>query len=156
MKRAKIRIMLVVTCLSLLVLTACAGAEAFKWEDGEHYVLGTGRTHITIEFQPTVKNWVSKIEIHTDKDKLLDALIELHLITGFVDHPYAMETVFGVEKDYGGPGGYWVVCYYDDRMGCLAFPPSFGGLEEVPIQTGDRFYIYLEGSLNEEEWLEGC
>lgn len=155
MRRSKIRIMLVVTWLTLLIFTTCAGAEAFKWEDGEHYVLGTGRTHITIEFQPTVQNWVSKIEIYTDRDKLLDALIELQLITGFVEHPYSMETVFGVYEDYGGPGGHWVVCYNDDRMGCLAFPPYFGGLEQVPIQTGDLFYIYLEGSLNEEDWPEG-
>lgn len=54
MKRAKTRIMLVVTWLNLLVLTTCASAEAFKWEDGEHYVLGTGQTHITVEFQPTM------------------------------------------------------------------------------------------------------
>lgn len=155
MKRTKIHIMLVMAWLNLLVLTTCASAEAFKWEDGEHYVLGTGQTHITIEFQPTAENWVSEIELYTNKEKLVDALIELRLITGFVDHPYSMETVFGVYEDYGGPGGYWVVCYMDDRMGTLAFPPDFGRLELAPIQTGDRFYIYLEGSLNEEDWPEG-
>ena len=145
MTRAKIHIMLALILLCQFVLTACTSAEEFIWEDGEHYVLGTGQTHITIEFQPTVQNWTSEIELYTNKDKLLDALLELGLITGFLDHPYSMETVFGVSEDYGGPGGYWVVCYFDDRMGLLAFPPSFGGLERVPIQTGDRFFIYLEG-----------
>ena len=146
MKRAKNCLVLVVTLLYLLAIMTCVCAEAFVWEDGEHYVLGTGQTHILIEFQPTVQNWVSKFDIYTDKDKLLDALIELDLITGFVEHPYLMETVFGVSEDYGGPGGYWVVCYGVDRMGrYLAFLPSGGGLEQVPIRTGDRFYICLEG-----------
>lgn len=135
--------MVLVISMALLT-TGCGGspdgdaASEEKTEDGEHgaEILGEGNT----QFDFTVVDEAgaeTKFEIHTDKETVGDALLELELIDG-EDGEYGLyvKSVNGVTADYDTDGVYWAF-YVNDEY-------AQSGVDSTKITEGDSYAFKIE------------
>lgn len=102
----------------------------------ESTVLGEGAT----EFTFTVTDADGKetaYEIHTDKKKVGEALIELDLISG-EEGPYGLyvKTVNGITLDYDTDGKYWAF-YENGKYGAT-------GVDATDIEAGATYSFKAE------------
>lgn len=133
-------------CMMLIVATALfttacndgnndvQGTGESAWEDcGE---LGEGSTSFTF----TVVDGAGKeavFTIHTDKETVGDALLELNLIAGEAgDYGLYVKTVNGVTADYDTDGTYWAF-YINGEYGMT-------GVDSTKITEGDSYSFKVE------------
>ena len=100
-------------------------------QQGETKVLGEGQTKFDFTVVDKDGN-VSKFEIHTDKDTVGAALLELELIAG-EDSQYGLyvKTVNGITADYNVDGTYWAF-YINDQY-------ALSGVETTSIKAGETY-----------------
>lgn len=99
-------------------------------------VLGEG----SISFPFTVIDGdgnTTQFEIHTDKETVGQALLELELIAGD-DSEYGLyvKTVNGITVDYDSDGKYWAF-YIDDEY-------ATSGVDSTPITDGSSYAFKVE------------
>lgn len=146
MKRSK-KLLSLLLCTMLIVAmslftTACGGkngdgtsqtgTEAFA--DGS--VLGEGQTEFTFTVVDKDGN-ETELEIHTDKETVGDALVELEVISGDDgDYGLYVKTVNGITADYDTDGTYWAF-YVNDEY-------AQAGVDSTPITEGESYSFKVE------------
>lgn len=76
-------------------------------------------------------------EIHTDKETVGEALLELELIDGDQDsYGLYVETVNGITADYDKDGVYWAF-YVNDKY-------AQAGVDSTAVTEGDRYSFKIE------------
>ena len=99
-------------------------------------VLGTGST----EFGLTVtdqEGGETRFEIHTDKETVGDALLELGLIAGDEgEYGLYVKTVNGITVDYDTDGAYWAF-YINGEY-------ASSGVDSTDITEGDSYSLKVE------------
>lgn len=133
-------------CIALIVamalcMTGCSGGSeapsgegAGVWTDGSR--LGEGSK----SFDFTVVDRDGKethLEIHTDKDTVGGALLELGLIAGDEsEYGLFVKTVNGITADYDTDGVYWA--FYVDGEYATA------GVDSTPVTEGASYSFKVE------------
>lgn len=149
MKNKKLTSLLLCMMLILsmaLSTTGCGGkqetenttetTEATQDTETESNVLGEGETEFTCIVVDGDGNETS-FEIHTDKETVGDALLELELIEG-EDGEYGLyvKTVNGITADYDADGTYWAF-YINDEY-------AQTGVDSTPVTDGDTYSFKVE------------
>lgn len=99
-------------------------------------VLGEGSK--TFDFTVTGYDGIETVfEIHTDKETVGEALLELALLEG-EEGPYGLyvKTVNGITADYDKDGKYWAF-YIDNEY-------AMSGVELTPIEEGKVYSFRVE------------
>lgn len=114
--------------------TSQAGHEASVQADGS--VLGEGNTEFTLTVVDKDGN-ETEFEIHTDKETVGEALLELGLIAGD-DSEYGLyvKTVNGITADYDTDGTYWAF-YINGEY-------AQTGVDATAITEGDSYSFKVE------------
>jgi len=102
----------------------------------EVQVLGEGKTQF--DFVVVDENGVeTKFEIHTDKNTVGEALVDVDLIQGDEgEYGLMVTTVNGVTKDYNKDGAYWAF-YVNDEY-------AMSGVDTTEIVEGDVYAFKVE------------
>ena len=115
---------------------ADAGAPVANDEGTDRGVLGEGST----KFMFTVvdkEGTETQFEIHTDKETVGEALLELELIAGDEsEYGLYVKTVNGITADYDKDGVYWAF-YINDE-----YAPT--GVDSTTITEGDSYSFKVE------------
>lgn len=110
------------------------GTEANAQTDGN--VLGEGNTKFTFIVVDKEGN-ETEFEIHTDKEIVGDALLELDLIAGDEgDYGLYVKTVNGITADYDVDGTYWAF-YIDGEY-------AMTGVDSTTITEGATYSFKVE------------
>ena len=104
--------------------------------DGDSNVLGEGQTKFTFTVVDKDGN-ETDFEIHTDKETVGEALLELNLIEG-EDSEYGLyvKTVNGITADYDTDGVYWAF-YVNGEY-------ATSGVDTTPVTEGDSYSFKVE------------
>lgn len=102
----------------------------------EDNVLGEGSTTFTFNVVDKEGNETS-FEIHTDKETVGEALVELGLIAGEEsEYGLYVKTVNGITADYDKDGVYWAF-YINDEY-------AQTGVDSTPITEGNSYSFKVE------------
>lgn len=131
-------VMLIIT---MTVFTAACGSgkdnvssTGETAQDGD--VLGQGKTQFTFAVVDEEGN-KKQFEIHTDKETVGEALLELGMIAGDEgDYGLYVKTVNGITVDYDEDGKYWAF-YIDDEYAAT-------GVDSTPIEDGKVYTFKVE------------
>ena len=137
-------------CMMLIVATALTtvgcgadeqnagqpAAEGANAADIEATILGEGKTQFSFTVVDKDGN-ATAFEIHTDKEMVGDALLELNLITGD-EGPYGLyvKSVNGITADYDVDQTYWAF-YVNDAY-------ATSGVDVTPIEAGAKYAFKVE------------
>lgn len=104
--------------------------------NSEVTVLGEGNTQFAFEVTDA-NGKVTKFEIHTDKTKVGEALLDLKLIAG-EDSQYGLyvKTVNGITVDFDKDGKYWAF-YVDGDY-------AMSGVDTTEIEVGATYAFKVE------------
>ncbi len=103
-------------------------------QDGD--VLGEGKTQFTLAVVDK-EGSEKQFEIHTDKETVGEALLELGMIAGDEgDYGLYVKTVNGITVDYDKDGKYWAF-YIDDEY-------ANTGVDSTPIEEGRVYSFKVE------------
>lgn len=141
------KILSLVLCMVLAValcITGCSSdndtqnqstAQSSPVSD-ESTVLGEGSTIFTFSVTDKDGNETS-FEIHTDKETVGDALLELGLIEGDMgDFGLYVKTVNGITADYDTDQTYWAF-YVNDEY-------AMSGVDSTAVTAGDHYAFKVE------------
>ena len=104
--------------------------------DHEGNVLGEGETQFTFDVVDQEGN-ETQFEIHTDKETVGEALLELGLIAGEEgDYGLYVKTVNGITADYDEDGAYWAF-YIDGEYAAT-------GVDATPVKEGGTYSFKVE------------
>ena len=122
-------------------MTACGGNDTEKpntENQTDVTVLGEGETVFSFVVVDA-EGKETKYEIHTDKEKVGEALMEVGLIEG-EDGPYGLyvKTVKGITLDYDADGMYWSF-YINDGY-------AMTGVDVTQITEGETYMFKAEKS----------
>ena len=122
-------------------MTACSGNDTEKpntENQTDVTVLGEGETVFSFVVVDA-EGKETKYEIHTDKEKVGEALLEVKLIDG-EDGPYGLyvKTVAGTTLDYDADGMYWSF-YINDGY-------AMTGVDVTQITEGETYMFKAEKS----------
>ncbi len=145
MKSRNRKITTLLLCMMLTVamavnMTACGGnSQADNNQistEAQVEVLGEGATQFLFTVVDKDGN-ETNFEIHTDKDIVGDALLELELIAG-EDGAYGLyvKTVNGITADYDADQTYWAF-YVDGEY-------AVSGVDTTPIEEGMTYTFKVE------------
>lgn len=111
-------------------------AEAAEGTDADVTVLGEGS--VTFSFTVTDKDGnETAFEIHTDKENVGDALLEVELIAGDEsEYGLYVKTVNGITADYDVDGTYWAF-YIDGEY-------AMTGVDATPVTEGAAYAFKVE------------
>lgn len=110
------------------------GTQAGVWT--EDSVLGTGGTEFVLTVVDKEGSEI-QLEIHTDKDTVGEALVELGVIAGDKGaYGLYVETVNGITVDYNKDGAYWAF-YVNDEY-------AQSGVDHTKITEGDSYSFRVE------------
>ncbi len=111
-------------------------AEGADVADIEATVLGEGKTQFHFTVVDKDGN-ATAFEIHTDKEMVGEALMELNLITGD-EGPYGLyvKSVNGITADYDVDQTYWAF-YVNDAY-------ATSGVDVTPIEAGAKYAFKVE------------
>lgn len=131
---------LVVLCMAF-AMTGCgekkeepSAAETKVYEDGE--VLGEGEKTFPLTVVNSEGESVS-LEIHTDKEIVGEALLDLGVIAGEDgDYGLYVKTVNGETVDFDNDGKYWAF-YINDEY-------AMTGVDSTEITEGDSYALKVE------------
>lgn len=116
-----------------------SGENAGSTEDGaqsEASVLGEGSTEFALTVVDKDGN-ETLFEIHTDKETVGEALLELELISGDEgEYGLYVKTVNGITADYDTDGVYWAF-YINGEY-------AMTGVDATPITEGDSYSFKVE------------
>lgn len=116
-----------------------SGENAGLTEDGaqsEASVLGEGSTEFALTVVDKDGN-ETLFEIHTDKETVGEALLELELISGDEgEYGLYVKTVNGITADYDTDGVYWAF-YINGEY-------AMTGVDATPITEGDSYSFKVE------------
>lgn len=102
----------------------------------ENTVLGEGSTSFAFTVVDKDGN-ETQFEIHTDKETVGDALIELELIAGDEsEYGLYVKTVNGITADYDADGVYWAF-YINDEYAAT-------GVDSTPVTEGESYSFKVE------------
>lgn len=137
-------------CMMLIVATALTtvgcgtdgqnagqpAAEGANAADSNVTVLGEGKTQFHFTVVDKGGN-ATAFEIHTDKEMVGEALLELNLITGD-EGPYGLyvKSVNGITADYDVDQTYWAF-YVNDAY-------ATSGVDVTPIEAGAKYAFKVE------------
>ena len=137
-------------CMMLIVATALTtvgcgtdgqnagqpAAEGASSADSNVTVLGEGKTQFHFTVVDKAGN-ATAFEIHTDKEMVGEALLELNLITGD-EGPYGLyvKSVNGITADYDVDQTYWAF-YVNDAY-------ATSGVDVTPIEAGAKYAFKVE------------
>ena len=137
-------------CMMLIVATALTtvgcgtdeqnggqpAAENASSADSNVTVLGEGKTQFHFTVVDKAGN-ATAFEIHTDKEMVGEALLELNLITGD-EGPYGLyvKSVNGITADYDVDQTYWAF-YVNDAY-------ATSGVDVTPIEAGAKYAFKVE------------
>lgn len=132
-------------CVMLIVTmavfsTACGSGKNNVSSTGETAqdgdVLGEGKTQFTFVVEDG-EGGTKQFEIHTDKETVGEALLELGMIAGDGgDYGLYVKTVNGKTVDYDEDGKYWAF-YIDDEYAAK-------GVDLTPIEDGKVYTFKVE------------
>lgn len=115
---------------------ALADTQAEDTAQAEDNVLGEGNTSFLFTVVDGEKN-EKQYEIHTDKETVGEALLELNLIAGDEgDYGLYVKTVDGIDADYDKDGVYWAF-YVDDAY-------AQGGVDTTKAEDGHSYAFKIE------------
>lgn len=104
--------------------------------DQEGNILGEGETQFTFDVVDQEGN-ETQFEIHTDKETVGEALLELGLIAGEEgDYGLYVKTVNGITADYDEDGVYWAF-YIDGEYATT-------GVDATPVKEGETYSFKVE------------
>ena len=130
-------------CTILLSAIFISAPAMANHPDGGAFTVGTGNTLIHITIMPTIHDYGTDFEVHTNETTLVDALLGVNLIEGeAVSWGFNITVVDGHEVNYG-EGGYWHI--YREYQTLEA------GTDVIPIQADDRFMFTLSAIWSEDE-----
>jgi len=111
-------------------------AENASSADSNVTVLGEGKTQFHFTVVDKAGN-ATAFEIHTDKEMVGEALLELNLITGD-EGPYGLyvKSVNGITADYDVDQTYWAF-YVNDAY-------ATSGVDVTPIEAGAKYAFKVE------------
>lgn len=110
------------------------GTQAGVWT--EDSVLGMGSTEFVLTVVDKEGSEI-QLEIHTDKDTVGEALVELGVIAGDKGaYGLYVETVNGITVDYNKDGAYWAF-YVNDEY-------AQSGVDHTKITEGDSYSFRVE------------
>ena len=111
-------------------------AENASSADSNVTVLGEGKTQFHFTVVDKGGN-ATAFEIHTDKEMVGEALLELNLITGD-EGPYGLyvKSVNGITADYDVDQTYWAF-YVNDAY-------ATSGVDVTPIEAGAKYAFKVE------------
>ena len=135
-------------CMMLIVaMTFSAVGCSSKSNDGEvtvtesgsasnNNVWGEGQTAFTFTVVDRDGNETG-FEIHTDKETVGEALVDLNLISGeYGEYGLYVKTVNGITADYDTDGEYWAF-YVNGEY-------ASSGVDTTPITDGDSYSFKVE------------
>ncbi|MDE7031433.1 MAG: DUF4430 domain-containing protein [Lachnospiraceae bacterium] len=134
---------MVLTVAAALMTTGCNGSQknqntptAETGAAAESTVLGEGSTSFALTVTDQNGN-STPFEIHTDRQTVGEALLELDLIAGD-DSEYGLfvKTVNNITVDYDKDGKYWAF-YIDDEY-------ATSGVDATPITDGANYSFKVE------------
>ena len=149
MKRSK-KLSSFILCMVLIVAmalstTGCNGStkndtpsstEADSGVQTEQTVLGDGSTSFAFTVVDKDGN-ETPFEIHTDRETVGDALVELELIAGEEsEYGLYVKTVNGITADYDADGVYWAF-YVNGEY-------AVTGVDSTPITEGESYSFKVE------------
>lgn len=141
------KILSFVLCLILataLCITGCSSDNDTRTKDTaqsspvstESTILGEGNTVFTFSVTDKEGNETS-FEIHTDKETVGDALLELGLIEGDMgDFGLYVKTVNGITADYDTDQTYWAF-YINDEY-------AMSGVDSTAVTAGEHYAFKVE------------
>lgn len=141
MKRLAWALLAVLFAAMTLLTAGCNGKDS---EDPaspsqvktEGSVLGEGETQFTFDVVDQEGN-ETQFEIHTDKETVGEALLELGLIAGEEgDYGLYVKTVNGITADYDEDGAYWAF-YIDGEYAAT-------GVDATPVKDGETYSFKVE------------
>lgn len=111
-------------------------AESAEGTDADVTVLGEGS--VTFSFTVTDRDGnETAFEIHTDKENVGDALLEVELIAGDEsEYGLYVKTVNGITADYDVDGTYWAF-YIDGEY-------AMTGVDATPVTEGAAYAFKVE------------
>ena len=113
-----------------------AGAEAETKDPAEASVLGEGNTVFTVSVVDK-EGVETDFEIHTDKETVGEALLDLGLIEGEEgNYGLYVKTVNGITADYDKDGVYWAF-YINGEYAST-------GVDATPITEGEQYSFKVE------------
>lgn len=116
-----------------------AGTETNTQTDDantEYTLLGEGSTEFTLTVVDN-EGKETRFEIHTDKETVGEALLELELIAGDEgEFGLYIKTVNGITVDYDKDGKYWAF-YVDDEY-------ALAGVDATAITEGASYALKVE------------
>lgn len=138
-KRVSLHICVMLIIAMAVFSTACGGKDNVSSkveaaQDGD--VLGEGKTQFTFVVVDK-EGSKTQLEIHTDKETVGEALLELGVIAGDKgDYGLYVKTVNGITVDYDEDGKYWAF-YIDDEYAAT-------GVDSTPIEDGKVYTFKVE------------
>ena len=113
-----------------------SGTEAAADVSREGGELGEGSTQFSLTVTDKDGN-ETQFEIHTDKETVGEALLELNLIAGDEsEYGLFVKTVNGITADYDTDGVYWAF-YVNGEY-------ASAGVDATPVTEGDSYALKVE------------
>ena len=144
MKKNKLIVLLMLLLTMSLYMTGCNGSdnanasttENAQTYQGDNNVLGEGQTEFTFTVVDA-EGTETQFEIHTDKETVGEALLELNLIAGDdSDYGLYVKTVNGITADYDKDQTYWAF-YINGEYAST-------GVDNTPVTAGDAYSFKVE------------
>lgn len=144
-KRSSLFLCIVLIVAMALFTTGCNGGTESKTPsgnqaevnaEGESRTLGEGSTEFTLTVVDKDGN-ETEFEIHTDKETVGEALLELELIAGDEsEYGLYVKTVNGITADYDTDGVYWAF-YINGEYAST-------GVDSTAVTEGDSYSFKVE------------
>lgn len=143
-KRLSLFVCVLLIASMALFTAACGGGKNNRSSDsgaavktqGEDHVLGEGKTQFEFVVADGEGN-ETQFEIHTDKETVGEALLELGLIAGEEgDYGLYVKTVNGITVDYDEDGKYWAF-YINGEYAAT-------GVDSTSIKEGEVYSFKVE------------
>ncbi len=139
-------LLLLTVLIAAMALTSAGCGDNENTNATENPVVSTASGEVTVlgegskTFALTVSDFDGKetaFEIHTDKETVGEALMELSLLEG-EDGPYGLyvKTVNGITADFDKDGKYWAF-YIDDEYAST-------GVDVTKIENGKAYALKVE------------